>query len=281
MSNKEDIKKVIKAVDTPRLYGARANGTIQNTTKEIIKRSGFDTSKGQPSPPNEIQDKAKALATKLVNNFEKTPIARFEKSFKTLAKEMPDNFVYTNPVNGFKMAFQKHDMVSTRANVLDQDGNPFKISIRTPGEANPSQSRNSAMPLFVQSFDAAVKDAVATKLKNPYSKHDAFGITNSSQLRPLKETVAAAYQKIHDTNPINDMARQMKAQLERQIGSPVRVGGSKRLGYKYKTYTKAMYEKQVQNIDNAVNGFPGFSNGKPPPIRVPSTGDHLEYEKTE
>ena len=281
MRDKENIKKVVKAVDTPRLYGARASGTINNTTKEILKRSGYDTSKGQPAAPKEMQDKAKALATKLVNNFEKTPIAQFEKSFKGLAKQMPDNFVYTNPVNGFKMAFQKHDMVSTRANVVDQDGKPFKISIRTPGEANPSQSRNSAMPLFVQSFDAAVKDAVATKLKNPYSKHDAFAITNSSQLRPLRETVADAYQKIHNANPINDMARQMKAQLARQIGSPVRVGGSKRLGYKYKTYTKVMYAKQALEINKAVNAFPGFSNGKPPPIKVPSTGDHLEFEKTE
>jgi hypothetical protein len=280
MKDKGNIKKVVKAVDTPRLYGGRPGQTILSTTQTILDKAGYgNDSKNIPTPA--IKEKAKSLATKLVNNFDLTPIAKFEKGFNEVAKLMPDNFVYTNPINGFKMAFQKHDMVSTRVALKDQNGNPFKISIRTPGEVNTQQSKSSAMPLFVQSFDAAVKDEVAVRLKNVMSKHDAFAITSTSQLPKLRETVASAYTKIHKADPINDLARQMKAQLARQIGSPVRVGGSKRTGYKYKTYTKAMYDKQVKQINDAVKRFPGFVNGRPPSVTIPPNTDHLEFEKSE
>lgn len=278
MSNKENIKKVVKAVDTPRLYGGKPGQTILSTTKEILNRAGHDASKGEPPPSIETKAKARALATKLVQNFDSTPIAKFEKSFNQLAKEMPDNFVYTNPVNGFKMAFQKHDMVATRVALKDQNGAAFNINIRTPGEVNTGRSKSSAMPLFVQSFDAAVKDHVATKLKNPMSKHDAFAVTSGSQVNVLKKTVADAYTKIHKANPIKDLAEQMKRQLEKQIGSPVRIGGNRKIGYKYRTLTKVEYVKHVKRINNAVNNFPGFSNGKPPSVVIPPYTDHLELE---
>lgn len=271
------VKKVVKAVDTPRLYGARSTGTIKGTTDMILTQAGYDSKKGKPAPV-EDRIKAKILAEKLVNNFEHTPIYQFEQKFKSLAKEMPDNFVYTNPVSGFRMGFQKHNMTLTRLELKDQDNKAFAVSVRTPGEPSSLKSRNSAMPLFVQSMDAAVKDIVTVEMKNPYTKHDAFAVKSNAEVTKLKKVVASAYQRIHDANPINDLAAQMKKQLEKQIGKSVRAGGTKNRP-KYKIYSLDDYNKQVIKINNAVNAFPGFSNNRPPSITIPDNTGHLEYEK--
>lgn len=279
-NNPEGIKKVVKSVDTPRLYGARATGTVKGATKEILTQAGFDKT-NRPTAADKV--KATTLATALVKNFEQTPIAQFEAKFKDLAAQAPDNFVYTNPVNGFKMSFQKHDTVSVRVDVKDEKGDPFKIAIRTPGTPSLSKSKTAMMPLFVQSYDAAVKDYVTATLKNPYTKHDAFAVTKQKsknegvtvEVEKLKKTVADAYMKINKANPIGDLAAQMKRQHEALIGKSVRSGGTTKRP-KYKIYTVDDYNKSVKAINNAVNNF--FPNGKPPLINIPPNSGHLEYE---
>jgi hypothetical protein len=288
LSNPRGIKEVVKAVDTPRLYGARASGTIKGTTKTILSAAGFGTpTKDSPNlKPATAADKAKAkaLATTLVSNFKETPIAQFEEKFKGMAKEMPNNFVYTNPVSGFRMSFQKHENEAYRPRMKDDSGKAFQMSIRTPGEPSPAKSRNSTMPLFVQSFDAAVKDIVTVKLNNPYTKHDAFAVARKAgsdegtpaAVKKLKATVASAYEQINRVNPIKDLGEQMKAQWKKQIGKSVVIGGTAKNPKRLPVYTKADYEKTVKNIDNAVNNF--FPKGKPPAISIPPDTGHLELE---
>jgi len=287
LSNPSGMKDVVKKVDTPRLYGARASGTVNGATKEILKQAGFGTpTKENPKlKPATTADKAKAkaLATTLVNNFKETPIAQFEEKFKGMAKEMPNNFVYTNPVSGFRMSFQKHAIEPYRPMMKDDNGKEFKMSIRTPGEPSPLKSRNSTMPLFVQSFDAAVKDIVTVNLNNPYTKHDAFAVTRKAgsregtdvKVEKLKATVAGAYMKIHKANPIKDLGEQMKKQWKSQIGKTVVIGGTAK-NPKRKLYTADDYVKTVKKIDNAVNNF--FPSGKPPSISIPPDTGHLELE---
>lgn len=287
LSNPSGMKDVVKKVDTPRLYGARASGTVKGATKEILKQAGFGTpTKEKPNLKlATAADKAKAtaLATTLVKNFKETPIAQFEEKFKSMAKEMPNNFVYTNPVSGFRMAFQKHENEAYRPRMKDDTGKAFQMSIRTPGEPSPAKSRNSTMPLFVQSFDAAVKDVVTVKLNNPYTKHDAFAVTRQvsgregtpKAVEKLKTTVAGAYEQINKANPIKDLGDQMKSQWKSQIGKTVVVGGTAK-NPKRKLYTVADYDKTVKNIDTAVKNF--FPSGKPPAISIPSDTGHLELE---
>jgi hypothetical protein len=289
LSNPKGMKDVVKKVDTPRLYGARENGTINGATKEILKQAGFgNPTKENPSlkPATAVDKaKAKALATTLVKNFRETPIAQFEEKFKGMAKEMPNNFVYTNPVSGFRMSFQKHENEAYRPRMKANDGKEFQMSIKTPGEPSPLKSRNSTMPLFVQSFDAAVKDIVTVKLNNPYTKHDAFAVPKVAArtaregtpgaVKKLKATVAGAYEQINRVNPIKDLGEQMKKQWKGQIGKTVVIGGTAK-NPKRKLYTADDYVKTVKNIDNAVNNF--FPKGKPPAISIPPDTGHLELE---
>jgi hypothetical protein len=276
-NNPSGIKDVVKSVDTPRLYGARSTGTVKGATKEILKQAGLT----KPTP--EERAKATTLAKNLVNNFKETPIAQFEEKFKLMAKEMPNNFVYTNPVSGFRMAFQKHAVETYRPEMTDSAGKKFRMTVQTPGNPSLAQSRNSTMPLFVQSFDAAVKDYVTVSLNNPYTKHDAFAVPRSVGSRnglpksvdKLKATVADAYTKINRANPIGDLAKQMKAQWEKQIGKNVRVGGTTK-NPTYKLYTRSDYEKTVKKINNALNNF--FPGNRPPSISIPPDTDHLELE---
>jgi hypothetical protein len=139
------------------------------------------------------------------------------------------------------------------------------------------------MPLFVQSFDAAVKDIVTVNLNNPYTKHDAFAVTRKAgsregtdvKVEKLKATVAGAYMKIHKANPIKDLGEQMKKQWKSQIGKTVVIGGTAK-NPKRKLYTADDYVKTVKKIDNAVNNF--FPSGKPPSISIPPDTGHLELE---
>lgn len=274
--NPSEIKKIVKLVDTPRLYGARASGTARGVAIEVIKRAGFG--KDNPATP-EIKAKATLLANTLVNNFGETPMAKFEAKFKGLAKEVPDNFVYTNPVNGFRMSFQKHDMAIQRYQLVDEKGKKFTASARVPEEPNKNKSANSAMPLFVQSMDAAVKDEIMVRLKNPFSKHDAFAVDRrkgEAAVKELRQVAADAYTKINRANPIGDLGEQMKKQWKAQIGSEVRYGGTRKKGYKYKIFTQADYDKKVTAINNAVNNF--FPSGKPPQVTIPGNTEHLELE---
>ena len=274
--NPSEIKKIVKLVDTPRLYGARAAGTARGVESEIIKRAGF----GKDNPASaEVKSKAKLLATTLVNNFGETPMAQFEAKFKGLAKEVPDNFVYTNPVNGFRMSFQKHDVSVYRGFLKTDDGKEVRATARYPDEPNKNKSTNSAMPLFVQSMDAAVKDEIMVRLKNPFSKHDAFAVDRrkgEAAVKELRQVAADAYTKINRANPIGDLGEQMKKQWKAQIGSEVRYGGTRKKGYKYKIFTQADYDKKVTAINNAVNNF--FPSGKPPSVTIPGNTDHLELE---
>ena len=287
--NPEALKKAIKSVDTPRLYGAKKGQAVINTTDAILTHAGFGkATKESPNlVPASASDKAKAkiLASHLVNNFDKTPIAEFESKFKALAEQAPDNFVFTNPVSGFKMSFQKHNLENYQVAVKDSKGEPFRISIRSPGSANLSQSTNSMMPLFVQSMDAAVKDYVTVKLKNPYTKHDAFAVPKikgkkegqKTAVETLKKTVAEAYTAINKANPIGSLAKQMMQQHRALVGKQVRdrsIKSNKRP--KYKMYTMDDYNKSVKAINNALNNF--FPSGKPPAINIPPDSGHLELE---
>lgn len=198
LSHGEAIKTVAKAIWTPSSYGSPL-GKATTRAMDELRAHGMKDDK-----------LIKSTASKMVQNFKETAMYSFTNDFKSIIKEAPANFVYTNPMSGFKMSFNEY---KGRTHTLSLGGK--EVSVKLPTEIskdkNGNQKFGSASPLFIQNWDAAVIGQLMKDMKSPHTAHDAIGIRKAQQ-RDLNKSVVKAMNKVKDLNPLKDLTNQIMRQ---------------------------------------------------------------------
>jgi hypothetical protein len=210
----EQIKTLAKSLWTPGSYGSPPGAMHRRLEGELI-RMGMKPSK---EPGGEA---TKALRTKLIDNFKASSMYNFTKEFKGLIQEAPDNFVYTNPMSGFRMSFNEFDIqrhqITLGENVV-RVSVPTQIARQKVGtrddNGNFPRKAGSAAPLFIQNWDAAVIGQLMKDLKSPLTAHDAIGF-RPAQKDDMHKSVVAAMNRVKELNPLRDLANQIIKQHEK------------------------------------------------------------------
>jgi hypothetical protein len=194
----DPLKHVAKEIWTPSSYGSPL-GKATTRAMDALREGGMK---------NEAL--IKSTAQKMVQNFKETAMYSFTKDFKAIIKEAPANFVYTNPMSGFKMSFNEY---KGRTHTLTLDGK--EVSVKLPTEIakdkNGNQKFGSASPLFIQNWDAAVIGQLMKDMKSPYTAHDAIGIKKAYQ-KDLNKAVVKAMNMVKNFNPLKDLTNQIMRQ---------------------------------------------------------------------
>lgn len=192
------IKEVAKAIWTPSSYGSPLGKATQRAMEELEKHG--------------MTDKAliKSTAQKMTQNFKESAMYQFTPNFKSVVSEAPANFVYTNPMSGFKMSFNEYAERTHTVTLGDK-----RVSVKLPEkiseDANGKQKFGSAAPLFIQNWDAAVIGQLMRDMKSPHTAHDAIGIKKAYQ-KDLNKSVVKAMNMVKNFNPIKDLANQIMRQ---------------------------------------------------------------------
>jgi hypothetical protein len=228
---KGEIKDIVKSIWTPGSYGSKAiMGGYDSMGVKVAKK----LEAGGMKP-----ELAKSTAKKMLDNFNETSLAQFSPGFRGLIKEAPSNFVYENPMSGYRMSFNKHDTesITLRLGGGKQQGSlstidkPVQIKATITGKVNKTKTGNGASALFVQNWDSAVMSDLMLENKSPHTVHDAIGIKftkaeiaarKKNPLNPtsLHSSVVKSMQKAQKIRPLEDLASQILRQHERNGTTP-------------------------------------------------------------
>jgi hypothetical protein len=163
----------------------------------------------------------------MLDNFKETSLASFSGGFKKIIAEAPENFVYENPMSGYRMSFNKHNtekvyltLGTARAGSGSSSLNekPIKLRADVPTTVNSRKTRSGAAALFVQNWDSAVMSDLMIANKSPYTVHDAIGV-KSSMLGRLNANVAKSMSKAQKHDPLKELADQIMKQHKKN-GTP-------------------------------------------------------------
>lgn len=192
------IKAVAKTIWTPSSYGSPL-GMATSRAITALKQGGMTD-----------ETLIKATARKLTQNFKETQMYNFTPQFKSIISEAPDNFVYTNPMSGFKMSFNEF---KTYKHEVILGGHRITASIPTHigFDKRGVKKMGAAAPLFIQNWDAAVISQLMKDMKSPHTAHDAIGIKKAYQ-KDLNKAVVKAMNTVKNHNPIKDLANQILRQ---------------------------------------------------------------------
>lgn len=206
------IKDVSKSIWTPGSYGSKAvMGGYDSMGVKVMK--GLVDGGMKPAL-------AKQTAQKMLDNFKETSLAQFAGGFKKLVNEAPENFVYENPMSGYRMSFNKHDTEKVRIRLTGPDGKPVQLRADVPTTFNKRKTGSGAAALFVQNWDSAVMSDLMLANKSPYTVHDAIGVSrNKKKLEDLQASVAMSMTKAQKAKPLEDLAKQILAQHKKN-GTP-------------------------------------------------------------
>ena len=186
------LKKVAKAIWTPGSYGSKPHQMAKNV-QSLLEKGGMKP------------DLAKATTEKMLSNFKETALYEFTPKFKDIMREAPMNFVYENPMSGFRMSFNKYKDETHRITLAGK-----QIKARIPGEYSKIRSLNGSAALFIQNWDSAAIAELSLGVKSPYTVHDAIGISKSKgALQKLNAQVARTMQKVQDIDPLKNLAQQI------------------------------------------------------------------------
>jgi hypothetical protein len=209
--SKGSIKDVAKSIWTPGSYGSKAvMGGYDSMGVKVMK--GLVDGGMKP-------ELAKQTAQKMLDNFKETSLAQFAGGFKKIVKEAPENFVYQNPMSGYRMSLNKHDTVRSRIRLTGPDGKSVQLEAKIPTNVNKIKTGSGSAALFVQNWDSAVMSDLMLKNKSPHTIHDAIGIKGKKKLDDLKASVAISMTKAQDHKPLEDLAKQIIAQHKKN-GTP-------------------------------------------------------------
>lgn len=278
------LKKASKAIFTPGTYGS--NVREQVIPAGVVTRPG----KAGPQQPKEYEafmasdaannavkelvkggmkqaDAVKAAGT-MVKNYISSPIAKFNESFGDIMKHAPAGFVYTNPVSGFKMNFEKFDVkdaLKKSLKVTSKDGSTKTAGVSFPyaGGVDTAGTRRGVSALFVQNWDAAAMASISNGIKSPYTLHDAIAIpksiVNGNTSNRLNTEVAIAYNKIAKADPVNDMGNQIRTAIQ----------ADKYLSPEQKSKSIASLDKSLQAFNSGVGA------GGSKSVNIPTTNQHF------
>jgi hypothetical protein len=215
-SSKGSIKVASKAIWTAGSYGSKPQFGIPKGKDQAMGNKVMDELvKGGMKP-----ELAKQTAQKMLNNFKETSLANFTPGFKKIIAEAPENFVYENPMSGYRMSFNNYD-TKRMTLVLGQGAGgkgsssliAGKVRVQTdvPTTVNSNKTRSGSAALFVQNWDSAVMSDLMLKNRSPHTVHDAIGI-NKSRLKSLQESVANSMAAAQKYEPLEDLAKQIMKQ---------------------------------------------------------------------
>ena len=290
------LKKASKAIFTPGTYGS-------NVREQVIP-AGVSVRPGKDGPalPKEYEafmasdaannavkelvkggmkqaDAVKA-ASAMVKNYISSPIAKFNESFGDIMAHAPAGFVYTNPVSGFKMNFEKFTTKGVKSEgaaaaptlgikksitVKNPDGTSGTAAVTFPhvGGVDAAGTKRGVSALFVQNWDAAAMASISLGIKSPHTLHDAIAIPKSivsgGNSDKLNEQVADAYNKIAKADPVNDMGHQIRQAIQ----------ASSSMTVEQKSKQLASLDKALHNFNTGVGKFGAKS------VKIPKKNRHF------
>ncbi len=193
--NEQNIKEIAKSIWTPGSYGSPV-GAMHQRLEGKLKAMGMT----DPAARKNLRDK-------LIGNFQGTAMYKFTPAFKRIVAEAPDNFVYENPMSGFRMSFNEF---STQRHRLTLGENRLSVEVPTviARDRNGNRKAGAAAPLFIQNWDAALIGHLMHKMDSPHTAHDAIGVSKKDQSK-LNSAVVEGMNQIKHHDPLKNLARQI------------------------------------------------------------------------
>ena len=289
------IKEASKKIFTPGTYGSNINAaeytlkTGPNAGKKMLVSGGAANAAKILRDAGMSHNDAHATAQKMAQNFKDSPIQSFNGSFRKLISTAPEGFIYTNPMSGYRMTFDKHKATETKVgpdgkkyqaplrvitNLKVSDGSVKDVSIpyALPFR-NTAKTGSGAAALFIQNWDAAVISRVGIDMKTANTLHDAIAIPKgASAKKNLQSSVANAYNMIAKTRPIDDLARQIKVFTIKQ---------TKAANPKMSPKQRKALVKRISQITKAHKEFKlamYLPNQGPGIVKVPQNNNHFVEE---
>lgn len=208
------IKEVSKSIWTPGSYGSKpVMGGYDSMGVKVTEKLVA----GGMKPVL-----AKQTAQKMLDNFKESSLATFSPGFRSLMNEAPANFVYENPMSGYRLSFNKYDTATSRIRLTGADGKPVQLRAEIPTAYNKRKTASGASALFIQNWDSAVMSDLMLRNKSQHTVHDAIGIKRSRgdvKLKELQASVAQTMAKQQRMDPLKDLTKQIMAQRKKN-GDP-------------------------------------------------------------
>ena len=290
----EALKKASKAIFTPGTYGSKIHGTTylsQYTGKQVLASNGARDAAKVLVNSGMTHENATAAAKKMAENFQSSPLQRFNSAFGEVIKNAPAGFVYTNPMSGYQMSFDKFKItktenkiksflsINTRMPTIDAKGNIAEKQVKIPYALSDRDTRSTnsgAAALFVQNWDSAIISSLGTSTGSSATLHDAIAIPKTTPYKTLQTQVAAAYNKAAKLDPIKNLADQIKDQLKVNQALAIRAKKLGKLGGT-KPLTKKAFTKKLWMVDQSLSNFRKLGDG-PGIVNVPDGNNHFVEE---
>jgi hypothetical protein len=291
---KAAIKDAAKSLFTPGTYGSNINPaeytikTGPNAGKKMLVSGGAANAAKILRDAGMSHNDAHATAQKMAANFQASPIQAFNGSFRKLISTAPEGFVYTNPMSGYRMTFDKAKATETK---VGADGKKYQaplhvsVSLKVDGKMrdvsipyalpyrNTSKTGSGAAALFIQNWDSAVISSVGIDMKTANTLHDAIAIPKgASAKKNLKASVANAYNTVARLRPVDDLARQIKVfTLQQYKANHPKMSQKERKNLLKKIREINTAQKNFRNAMYLPNQGPGI-------VKVPQNNDHFVEE---
>jgi hypothetical protein len=304
----EALKKASKAIFTPGTYGSNIHAAVwgeHTADPGRLASGGADNAAKILQTSGMTKELANKAAAQMAENFRSSPLYQFNSAFKGIMKHAPEGFVYTNPLSGFHMNFDKFKTTEAKISVNPKTGKEYKSrqtlqnSIRMPvvdktsgkpvegvkqvafpyarAERDSRGSASGAAALFIQNWDSAIMSKLGTDLKSPHTLHDAIAVPKGKEQKAaLAKAVANAYNRTAKIDPIGNLVNQIKDTLKHR----------ERLSAPKGSKPSKAYLKKIAALDAALKHFRSLSQQKPSAstghnlagINVPSDNAHFVEE---
>jgi hypothetical protein len=291
---KASIKEASKALFTPGTYGSKINDaeyilkTGPNAGKKMLVSGGAANAAKILRDAGMSHDDAHNTAKKMAQNFQASPIQAFNGSFRKLISTAPEGFVYTNPMSGYRMTFDKAKATETK---IKPDGKKYQAalhvsaSLKVDGKVrdvsipyalpyrNTAKTGSGAAALFIQNWDAAVISSVGIQMKTAKTLHDAIAISKDPRAATrLHASVAGAYNRVAKLRPVDDLARQIKVfTLQQYKANHPKMSQKERKNLLKKIRAINAAQRNFRNAMYLPNQGPGIVN-------VPNDNGHFVEE---
>jgi hypothetical protein len=291
---KASIKEAAKSLFTPGTYGSNINAaeyvlkTGPNAGKKMLVSGGAANAAKILRNAGMSWDDAHNTAQKMAANFQSSPIQAFNGSFRKLISTAPEGFVYTNPMSGYRMTFDKHKATETK---IGANGKKFQSPLHVSASLkvndvtrdvsipyalpfrNTSKTGSGAAALFIQNWDSAVISSVGIQMKTANTLHDAIAIPKgASAKKNLQASVAGAYNRVAKLRPVDDLARQIKVfTLQQYKANHPKMSQKERKNLLKKIRAINAAQKNFKNVMYLPNQGPGI-------VKVPVNNDHFVEE---
>ena len=183
--------------------------------------------KPMPKDKQEIYDRAVKIANQMRDNLDAHPSTKFTQGIRdAISTVAGTGFVFDNPVDGFKLPFDKHNVGNLRRTV-----GGIEVKVQVPmgkkqadgtrkDSVSPIKTRSGSSAILVQSLDKTVLGMMMLELKSPHTIHDSIGVARQKNWDHTKtpETVKAAVDramtKIQKADILGSLEKQITTHIK-------------------------------------------------------------------